>query len=168
MCQLGKIINKNLIQYQVVQKSLLHKLSSRPGLIFEALCYFTWPAWASEMNYPRGWFGRGFHLVTGNKNASWAALNLVRCIQTSAARESQIEWDEGFSVPGAFKLNHLQSIEPILFPKIFNFFTFILGGQFLLPQRASNGKGEFFQPQNWIRQVAFRAWGIQTGPFAFL
>ena len=49
------------------------------------------------------------------------------------------------SVPGAFQvqLYHLKPIETILFQKIANFFTFILGGQFLLlqPQRANNGKG---------------------------
>ena len=41
---------------------------------------------------------------------------------------------------GAFKLDHLQIIELILSKKIFNFFIFILGGQFLLTQRANNGK----------------------------
>ena len=49
---------------------------------------------------------------------------------------------------GSFKLDHLQPIEPILYQKIFNFFTFILGGQFLLPQRANNGKEGFIQLQN--------------------
>ena len=78
----------------------------------------------------------------------------------------KIEWDKGFSVPVAFKLDHLQPIEPILFQKIFNSFSFILGGQFLLPQRANNGKGGFIQLQNWMRQGIFSAWGIQTGPFA--
>ena len=45
-------------------------------------------------------------------------------------------------MPGAFKLDHLQPIEAILFQKIFNFFSFILGGQFLLPQRTNNGNGD--------------------------
>ena len=45
-----------------------------------------------------------------------------------------------FSVSGAFKLDLLQPIEPILLQKISKFFTSILGGQFLLPQRADNGK----------------------------
>ena len=31
-----------------------------------------------------------------------------------------------------------------------NFFTFILGSPFLLPQRANNGKGEFSQLPIWI------------------
>ena len=79
-----------------------------------------------------------------------------------------MECDKGVSVSGAFKLDHLQPLEPILYQKIFNFFTFILGGQFLLPQRANNGKGEFIQLQNWMRQRGFGAWSIQIGPFAAL
>ena len=75
-------------------------------------------------------------------------------------------WETGVSVPGAFKLDHLHPVKPILFPKFYNFFTFILGGQFLLPQGANNGKREFYQPQKWISQRVFSAWGIQTGPFA--
>ena len=71
-------------------------------------------------------------------------------------------------MPGSFKLDHLQPFEPILSQMIFNFFTFILGGQFLLPQRANNGKREFIQLQNWMRQRGFSAWGIQPGPFAAL
>ena len=43
-------------------------------------------------------------------------------------------------MPGALKLDHLQPFEPILSQKIFNFFTLILGGQFLLPHRDINGK----------------------------
>ena len=69
---------------------------------------------------------------------------------------------------GTFKLDPLQPIELILSQKIFNLFTFILGGQFLLPQRANYGKREFFQVQNWMRQRDLGAWGIQTGPFAAL
>ena len=44
----------------------------------------------------------------------------------------------------------------------------LLGSQFLLPQRANNGKGEFSQLQIWMRQRGFSAWGIQTGPLAAL
>ena len=42
-------------------------------------------------------------------------------------------WDWRFSVPGAFKLDHLHLFKPLLFKKFSIFFTFILGGQFLLP-----------------------------------
>ena len=66
-------------------------------------------------------------------------------------------------MPGAFKLELLQPVKPILFN---NFFTFILGSQFLLPQRANNGKREFTQLQKWMMQRIFSAWGIQIGPFA--
>ena len=79
---------------------------------------------------------------------------------------SQPESDTGVWVPGVFKLDHLQPVKPILFPKFYNFFTFKLGGQFLLPQRANNGKREFTQLQKWMMQRIFSAWGIQIGPFA--
>ena len=74
--------------------------------------------------------------------------------------------DRGVWVPGAFKLDHLQPVRPLLFPQFSNFFTFILGGQFLLPQRANTEKREFFQLQNWTRQRGLGAWGIRIGPFA--
>ena len=77
----------------------------------------------------------------------------------------KIGWERGLSVLRSFKLGHLQ---PILFWKIFNFFTFILGGQFLLPQRDNNGKREFIQLQNWMSQRVFSARGIQTGPLVTL
>ena len=53
-----------------------------------------------------------------------------------------------------------------LFPHFDIFFTFILGGQFLLPQNANIGKRAISQLQNWMRQRVSSAWGIQTGPFA--
>ena len=45
-------------------------------------------------------------------------------------------------MPGAFKLDHLQPFKPILFWQISKIFTFILGGHFLLPQRANTEKRE--------------------------
>ena len=78
----------------------------------------------------------------------------------------KIGWEKGFSVPGAIKLDHLQPVEPLLVWKNSSFFTFMLGGQFLLPQRANNGKREFFQPQNWLGERVFSALGNQTVPFA--
>ena len=71
-------------------------------------------------------------------------------------------------MPGAFKLEHLHSFKPFLFGKFFNFFTFILESQFLLPQRANNDKREIFQPKKWMTQRVFNAWGNQTGPSASL
>ena len=75
-------------------------------------------------------------------------------------------WGRWFSMPWAFKLNHLHPVEPLLFWNFSNFFIFILESPILLPQRANNGKGEFIQLQKWMRQRVFSACGIQTGPFA--
>ena len=54
-------------------------------------------------------------------------------------------------MPGGFKLDHLQPFKPILFWKIFNFFPFILGSQFLIPQSANNGSWENFPFPIWMR-----------------
>ena len=67
-------------------------------------------------------------------------------------------WDRGFSVPGAFKLDHLHPFKPLLFWKFSKFFTFILGGQFLLPQRANNGKRGILQLQKRMTQWVSCAW----------
>ena len=59
-------------------------------------------------------------------------------------------------MPGAFKLDYLQPTKPLFSPNFHNFFTFILGGQFLLPQRANNGKREITQlqrGQSWRRYL---------------
>ena len=87
-------------------------------------------------------------------------------MRKGSSPNSQYGWERGVSVSGAFKLDHLQPFAQIIFLKFHNFFTFILGGQFLLPQWANNEKGEFSQLQKWTGQRGFSAWGIQTGPFA--
>ena len=46
------------------------------------------------------------------------------------------------SVPGAFKLDHSEQVEPILFWNFSKCFIFILEGQFLLPQSANCEKRE--------------------------
>ena len=89
-------------------------------------------------------------------------------IRKGNSPNSRYGQDRGVRVPGAFKLDHLHPIKPLLFWKFSNFFNFMLGGQFLLPQKANNGKREILQPQNWMRQRVFSAWNTQTGPFAFL
>ena len=81
---------------------------------------------------------------------------------------SRKEWDSGFWVPWAFKLDHLHPFQPILFWQFSNFFTFILGSPFLLPQRANNGKREFSQLQNWMIEWIFSACSIHIGTFALL
>ena len=99
--------------------------------------------WEANSYYPRG-------PIMGKGNSS----------------NSKTEWDRGLPVPGAFKLKHLHPLKPILFWRFSNFFTFILGGQFLLPQRANIGKREFIQLQNWMRQRVSNVMCIQTGLFA--
>ena len=68
-------------------------------------------------------------------------------------------WFRGVSVTGAFKLDHLQPVKPFLFPKFSNFCTFIVGGQFLLPQRANNEKREFSQLQKMDDSEGFQCLG---------
>ena len=122
--------------------NLDHLHPFKPHLFQKCFKFFTFIL-GGQYNYPRG-------LIMGKGNSP----------------NSKTEWDRGFSVPGAFKLDHLQAMKPLLFPDFSNFFTFILGGQFLLPQRANNGKWEFTQLQNWMRQGGFGAWGIHTWSFA--
>ena len=57
--------------------------------------------------------------------------------------------DRGVVVLGAFKLDHLQPIKPILFQKFYNFFTFILGANSYYPREwnTENGKMKFSQPE---------------------
>ena len=81
---------------------------------------------------------------------------------------SKTEWDRGISVLGAFKLDHLHPFKPILFLQFTISLSFILGGQFLLSQRANCEKGGKVQLQMWIRQRVLSAWGLQTGPFESL
>ena len=104
-----------------------------------------------------------FHLHTGEANSYYPREPIMGKGNSS---NFKIGWDSGFSVLGAFKLDHLQPIQPLLFWKFSNFFSFILGGQFLLPQRANNGKWGITQLKNWMRVATLSAWDIQVGPFA--
>ena len=93
----------------------------------------------------------------------------IAILQESAkgkSHNSRNGWHRGVLVSGALKLDHMQLIKSLLLPYFCKFSTFILGTHFLLPQRANNGKREFFQLQNWMRQRVSSVWGIQTGPFA--
>ena len=64
------------------------------------------------------------------------------------------EREKDFSMPGAFKLDHLQPIKPLLFPNFYNFFTFMMGGQFLLPHRANIGKKQFPNSKiGWVKEI---------------
>ena len=55
-------------------------------------------------------------------------------------------------MPGAFKLDHLQPVKPILFPKFSNFNIFILGtgepnSYYPRERKVENGKMKFSQPE---------------------
>ena len=76
--------------------------------------------------------------------------------------------DRGVSVPGAFKLDHLHPVKPILFSKFYNFFTFILGANSYYPRGLIMGVGRISPFPIWMRLRGFGAWGIQTGPLAAL
>ena len=68
--------------------------------------------------------------------------------------------ERGLSVPGAFKLDRLQPVEPILFCKFSNFCTFILekaNSYYPIERKAENGKMEISQPAvktgHWVPGV---------------
>ena len=63
---------------------------------------------------------------------------------------SRIGLDRGVSVPGAFKLDHLHPVKPILFFKFYNFFTFILGGQFIYSRGLIMRKGISLNSRNGL------------------
>ena len=56
-------------------------------------------------------------------------------------------WYRGVSVPGAFKLDHLQPVKPILFPKFFQLFHFHAGRPILItPGRGGLEMGKWISP----------------------
>ena len=56
--------------------------------------------------------------------------------------------DRGVSVPGAFKLDHLHPVKPILFSKFYNFFTFILEANSYYPRGLIRRKGNSHNSRN--------------------
>ena len=63
----------------------------------------------------------------------------------------KIEWQQGVYDPGAFKLDHLHHLKPLLFWKFFDLFHFHTGRPILITPEANNGKREFSQPPKWMR-----------------
>ena len=102
---------------------------------------FSLSYWGAHSYYPRG-------LIMGKGNSP----------------NSQYGWDWGVSVPGAFKLDHLQPVEPILFWNFSNFWLSCPRAHFLY----SPGKWENGTLPAWVGRRGLGAWGIQTGPFAAL
>ena len=89
-----------------------------------------------------------------------------RCIGAFYLTFFRLRTETYVSVPGVFKLDHLQPFKHIFFKQFSEIFTFILGGQFLLPQKPNSEKREISQLQKEMRQGVFSAWGIQMGSFA--
>ena len=87
----------------------------------------------------------------------WAIYYYPRWLIMGKGNSSNLktEWDRGFTVPGAFKLDHLQPIERLLFPYFCNFSTFILGSQFLYPRGPIMGKGNSSNLKSgWDRELS--------------
>ena len=58
--------------------------------------------------------------------------------------------ETGVLVPRAFKLDHLQPVKPILFPKFSNFYIIILGSPILItPVRGRLKMGKWSSPNPW-------------------
>ena len=107
------------------------------------------------------WFSKSYNFFTFILEANhYYPRGLI--MGKGNSHNPKTESDSGFSLLGAFILDHLHHFKPISFWNFSNFSNFILGSQFLLPQRANNGKREFSQLQNWTRQMVFSAWSIQT------
>ena len=104
---------------------LVHLQPIEPILFSKFYNFFTFIPEANSY-YPRG-------LIMRKGNSSNSRNGLEREV----------------SVPGAFKLDHLQPVKPILFSKFYNFFTFILGANSYYPREgmAENGKMEISQPE---------------------
>ena len=66
-------------------------------------------------------------------------------------------------MPGAFKLDHLHPVKPILL-RIFSTLDYHAGGYQLLITPETDYEGKGFT-QKWMRPRGFSAWGIQTRPF---
>ena len=131
---------------------------------FECLGHSNWTICIPLSHFCSGNF-QNFSLSYWEANSYYPRGLIVR---KGSFANSRNGWDRGISVPGAFKLDHWHPSKPLLIWHFSKLFTFILGGQFLLPQRANSEKGEFCQFQKWMRQGIFSAWGLQTGPFEAL
>ena len=113
-----------------------------------------------------------FQNKMGLRGCTWSSLN-AQGTETPQSHpywerrnspNSQYGGDWGVSVPGAFKLDHLQPFKPILFWNFSNFWLSYPRGQFLY----SPGRREIGILPTWVRNRGLSAWGMQTGPFAAL
>ena len=113
------------------------------------------------------------HFLNLCLNGKWHRKTPIGIIYVDDRRARKVylkrECDTGVSVPGAFKLDHLQSVKPILFPKFSNFYIFIVGSPILItPERGRLKMGNWNSP-NLSESQGFQCPGhsdIQTRPFA--
>ena len=99
--------------------------------------------------------------VEGNFEPLYASPSAVKMILLRWVNDENWQFSENgvgraVSMPGIFKSDNLQSFEPMFFQKYSTFSFFILGGQFLLPQRPNDGKREFIQPQKVDEKEGFQ------------
>ena len=81
-----------------------------------------------------------FHFYTGRPIliTQWPRGIIMR---KGKSPNFRIGLDRGLSVPGAFKMDHLHPVEPILFSKFYNFFTFMLEANSYYPRGLIMRKG---------------------------
>ena len=79
-----------------------------------------------------------FSLIYWEANSYYPRGQIMRKGNSSNSRNGL---DRGVSVPGAFKLDHLHPVKPILFSKFYNFFTFILEANSYYPRGLIMRKG---------------------------
>ena len=113
---------------------------------FLAKLTFAVLTWQGEAVHPHAKFER-------QPRNLWNAAEEVSDLEGQGNSPNfKMGWYRGLLMPWAIKLDHLQPFAPFTFLNFSIFFTFILGGQFLLPQRSNNGKGNSSNPKSgWDR-----------------
>ena len=78
-----------------------------------------------------------FHLHTGEANSYYPRGPIMR---KGSSPNFKTEWDRGFLVPGAFKLDHSKPLELKFYQKYHPTLTFILGLPFLITPEGRKGR----------------------------
>ena len=95
----------------------------------------------------------------------WHAAFPFSCIQRKGhpTVDPKSEWNQGVHDPGAFKLDHLQSMKPIFAKYISTLLTLTCSSSlFLHPGK----RAPYIGPQKWMTPRGVWPWGIQIRPFA--
>ena len=96
------------------------------------------------------------NLLYSNSFIPSRAINGFQRQKMRKRNSPQPDWEKKVSVPGAFKLDHVQ---PILFWNFSNILTFILGSPFLLPQRANKWERGILTTPNMDKTERFQCLG---------